>query len=86
MEKTWGLFPIEPGHDKSFSVGDLEAHIIGAEAGIRVHIDGRALLTATEKPGWLDILLPPGHVIRQRPRTPDLPVVLRTDEPVVVAV
>jgi len=86
MEKTWGTFPIESGHDRSISIGDLEARVVGVEDGFRIHIDGRALLTTPELPGWRNISLPAGHDLRFRPRTPDLPVVLRADEPVVIAV
>ena len=86
MENTWGLFPIEPGHDKTISIGDLEARIVGVNEGLRVHIDGRAIQTTAESSGWREMLLPQGHAVRLRPRTPDLPVVLRVDEPVVIAV
>ncbi len=80
MELTWDSVSPAPGHDFVFSIGDLEGRLVGGEKGMRIHLDGRALAGSPDLRGWRDVSLPPGHTVRVVPRTPDLPVVLRSSE------
>lgn len=72
--------------DATFSIGELEVRLIGEGTNVRMHLDGRALTGMPERGGWRDVTIPPGHTIRIVPRTPDLPVVLRSDELIELAV
>ncbi len=72
--------------DASFSIGELEVRLIGHGDGVRMHLDGRALLGMPERAGWRDVTIPAEHTINIVPRTPDLPIVLRSDELIELAV
>jgi hypothetical protein len=74
------------GKDFVFSAGDLEGRLVATEDGIRMHLDGRVFATFPDLKGWRDISLPEKHEIFLVPRTPDLPVVLRSEELMELAV
>lgn len=86
MDNLWKEFSLFDGSDSSITIGNLEVRIVGKSGGARIHLDGRALESTELKEGWRDISLPEDYQIRIVPRTPDLPVVLRPDEPIELAV
>jgi len=86
MDKTWETFSVPDGHDRAISVGDLDLRFVAADQRVRVHLDGRALDPVLYRTGWQNVSLPELHEIQILPRTPDLPVVLRSDEPIALAV
>lgn len=86
MERTWGTFPVADGHDQTISVGDLDVRFVAGDQRVRIHVDGRALDPLLYRTGWQNVSLPDQHEIQIVPRTPDLPVVLRSDEPIALAV
>jgi hypothetical protein len=86
VNRVWTEVTLAEGYDSSLSIGDFDVRVIHKDGGARFHFDGRALEGTVESAGWRDVSLPPGDTLRFVPRTPDLPVVLRSDEPIVLGV
>lgn len=86
VNKVWTGISVAEGYDSSFSIGDFDVRVIHKNDGARFYFDGRALDGTAESVGWRDVSLPKGDILRFVPRTPDLPVVLRSDEPIVLGV
>ncbi len=78
----WGDVELEPGKDRSVSVGEVELRFARNEADWRVGYFGRIVGDSGLVEGWRTVpgtgLAPP----RLLPATPDLPVVLKPDTPV----
>lgn len=86
MNKTWNAVELTGDLDRTVRVGDVSIRVISETDRTRLYFDGAALADTEIRPGWNEISIPDGHSLVVRPRTPDLPVVLRPDDPISLAV
>ncbi len=82
----WGQLSFEDPEEVALTLSDLEIRIVHKDGSYRVHLDGAPMKNqAGVLPGWNEIHVSPSAVLTLEPATPDLPVVLRPQEPIAVA-
>jgi hypothetical protein len=82
----WGTIAFEDPEEVSFTLAELDVRIIHKDGSYRVHLDGPPLKNRLGiSSGWNELHIPPSSVISLEPATPDLPIVLRPQEPIAVA-
>lgn len=82
----WGPLLFEDPEEVAFTFSELDVRIVYKDGSYRVHLDGAPIKHRFGVlPGWNEVHSAPGTVLTMEPATPDLPVVLRPQEPIAVA-
>lgn len=81
----WGTVAFEDPEELAFTLSQLEIRIVHKDGSYRVHLDGEPLKGRVGvSSGWNELHIPAASVLSLEPATPDLPIVLRPQEPIVV--
>ncbi|MEX2442857.1 MAG: hypothetical protein WD492_04600 [Alkalispirochaeta sp.] len=82
----WGTIAFEDPEEVSFTLSELEVRIIHKDDSYRIHLDGNLLKNRVGiSSGWNEVHIPPSSALSLEPATPDLPIVLRPQEPIALA-
>lgn len=82
----WGTIALEDPDELSFTLSELDVRIVHKDGSYRVHLEGNPLKNQSGiSTGWNEIHIPDSSVLSLQPATPDLPIVLRPQEPIAVA-
>lgn len=82
----WGTVAFEDPEELAFTLSQLEIRIVHKNGSYRVHVDGEPLQSRVGvSSGWNELHIPAASVLSLEPATPDLPIVLRPQEPIAVA-
>lgn len=82
----WGTIAFDDPEELSFSLSELDVRIVHKEDSYRIHLDGSPLKGRLGiSSGWNQLHIPEASALSLEPATPDLPIVLRPQEPIAVA-
>lgn len=82
----WGPLSFEDPEEVAYTLADLEMRIVYRDGSYRIHLDGSPIKNqAGVLPGWNEIHIAQSAGLTLEPATPDLPIVLRPQEPIAVA-
>jgi hypothetical protein len=86
MKQLWSPLSLSDPGESAFSIGDLEGRIVLRAGCYRLHLDGKVVGDTTPtRAGWRELYVAPNARLSFEPATPDLPIVLKPNEPVAVA-
>lgn len=78
----WGVVSIEPGSDRSITIGDLDMRFVRHDHEWRVGLFGKTVTGGGLTEGWRSLPSLGNSLPHLVPATPDLPVVLKPDNPI----
>jgi hypothetical protein len=80
----WGPIQLPDGGERTYSLGETEARVVRKGEAYRVSLNGNAR-AVQELPRWRTVQCSRGAELLMVPATPDLPVVIRPDEQIALA-
>lgn len=82
----WGEVSLGDPGEHAVSIGNLDVRIVRRDGFFRVHLGGSVVETVPVSAGWHELHGgSDGTTVALLPSTPDLPVVIKPDEPIALA-